>query len=250
MTSIVVISIKMECEDMGEKTSIDKLKTQVKGYSVKMITDGMLKKHKLGDALAEICDMNELEEDIRESNKIGLPVYGFFRGKKMWSCFLFEKIDIPKNELSPEPESGKDTLCIYRLRKAYVAPEVKELEDDMMEAAHSNLYQNAIDVFSDGKCDGIVWNDSIYVCKREKSTGLPIGIAIGVGLGIIYGMIFDNLALGIALGFCFGISFSMIFGTSTHKYVEHSMTENMDDNSADSDLQGAGVQEPDDVTDK
>ena len=52
-------------------------------------------------------------------------------------------------------------------------------------------------------------------------------------------MLFDNLALGISLGVCFGISFSMIWGTSTHRYAVHGMTdgsesedmENMEDGS-------------------
>lgn len=49
------------------------------------------------------------------------------------------------------------------------------------------------------------------MCKRDKTTGAPLGIIIGVALGIVYGMLFDNLALGISIGFCFGISFSMIW---------------------------------------
>lgn len=208
----------------------DKLKTQVKGYSVTPITERMLKKHKLGDAMAEVCDINELENELRESLKKGLPVYGFFRKKQMWSCFVFEKEEIARDLLTPEPESGKDVLSIYKLRKYYIHPEVEDLADDMMEVAHSNVYQNVIDVFGDGKSDGFFLRDKIYVCKRDKTTGAPLGIIIGVALGIVYGMLFDNLALGISIGFCFGISFSMIWGTSTHRYVQHGM---VDDNDTD-----------------
>lgn len=175
--------------------------------------------------MAAVCDIGELENEIMECLKSGLPVYGFFKGRLMWSCFFFDKIDISKSGLIPEPDIEKDTLCVYNLRKSYVAPDVKNLESDMLEVALSTVYQNVIDIFSDEKCDGIVWNNSVYVCKREKVTGIPQGIAIGIGLGIIYGMLFDNLALGISLGFCFGISFSMIFGTSTHKYTEYGMTD-------------------------
>lgn len=31
---------------------------------------------------------------------------------------------------------------------------MENLADDMMEVAHSNVYQNVIDVFGDGKSDG------------------------------------------------------------------------------------------------
>lgn len=141
-------------EGMIVSQPVDKLKTQVKGYSVTPITERMLKKHKLGDAMAEVCDINELENEIRESLKKGLPVYGFFRKKQMWSCFIFDKEDIARSELTPEPESGKDVLSIYKLRKYYIHPEVEDLADDMMEVAHSNVYQNVIDVFGDGKSDG------------------------------------------------------------------------------------------------
>lgn len=54
-------------EGMIVSQPVDKLKTQVKGYSVTMITERMLKKNKLGDVIAEICDMTELE---RESAKV------------------------------------------------------------------------------------------------------------------------------------------------------------------------------------
>ena len=232
-----------EIKSVGEPA--DKLKTQVKGYSVKVITESMLKKHKLGDAMAAVCDTKELEEKIRDSIKSGLPVYGFFREKKMWSCFLFDKVDIPRNELTPEPESGNDTLCIYRLRNSYVHPDAENVREDMAEVAHSNVYQSVLDVFGDGKTDGFMWKDRVYVCKREKSTGIPYGLVMGIALGIIYGMVFDNLALGISLGICFGISFSMIWGTSAHRYAAHGMTdgsesedmENVEDRTEASDVE-------------
>lgn len=205
--------------------SVNKLKTQVKGYSVTAITERTLKKNKLGDAMTAVCSKKELEEEIRENLKKGFPVYGFFRKKQMWGCFLFDKSDISRKELSPEPEGGKDTLCIYKLRKAYVHPDAESVYDDMMEVAHSNVYQSVLDVLGDGKTDGFMWKDRVYVCKREKSTGIPYGLAIGIALGVIYGMVFDNLALGISLGTCFGISFSMIWGTSAHSYVEHRMAD-------------------------
>lgn len=56
--------------------------------------------------------------------------------------------------MTPEPESGKDMLSIYKLRKYYIHPDVDNLTEDMMEAAHGNMYQNVIDVFGDGKSDG------------------------------------------------------------------------------------------------
>ena len=95
----------------------------------------------------------------------------------------------------------------------------------MAEVAHSNVYQSVLDVLGDGKTDGFMWKDRVYVCKREKSTGIPYGLVMGIALGVIYGMLFDNLALGISLGVCFGISFSMIWGTSTHRYAVHGMTD-------------------------
>ena len=228
---------------------VDKLKTQVKGYSVTMITEIMLKKNKLGDVIAEICDMTELEREIRQGLENGLPVYGFFRNKQMWSCFIFDKEDIARSELTPEPESGKDVLSIYKLRKYYIHPEVDNLTEDMMEAAHGNMYQKVIDVFGDDKSDGFLLKDKIYVCKRDKSTGAPFGILIGVALGIVYGMLFDNLALGISIGFCFGISFSMIWGTSTHRYVQHGMAGDTKSKDADSITDGAGSEDADGITD-
>lgn len=211
---------KMFKMPVGDNT-VDKLKTQVKGYSDIPITEKMLKKNKLGDVLTEVCDMGELEREVRDNLKNGLPVIGFFKGKQMWSCFLFEKTEIPKGEISPEPDTGKDTLGIYKLRKSYIHPEVEKLTDDMMEVAHSDVYQNVIDVFGDGKSDGFIWKDRIYVCRREKTTGIPYGLIMGIALGLIYGMLLDNLALGISLGACFGISFGMIWGTSTHRFAEH-----------------------------
>lgn len=215
---------KLFKEPVGDNT-VDKLKTQVKGYSDIPITEKMLKKNKLGDAMAAVCDMGELEREVRDNLENGLPVMGFFKGKQMWSCFLFEKIEIPKGEISPEPDTGKDTLGIYKLRKSYIHPEVEALADDMMEVAHSDVYQNVIDVFGDGKSDGFIWKDRIYVCRREKTTGIPYGLIMGIALGIIYGMLLDNIALGISLGVCFGISFGMIWGTSTHRFAEHEMNE-------------------------
>lgn len=227
-------------EGMIVSQPVDKLKTQVKGYSVTPITERMLKKHKLGDVIAEICDMIELEREIRQGLENGFPVYGFFRNKQMWSCFIFDKEDIARSELTPEPESGKDVLSIYKLRKYYIHPEVEDLADDMMEVAHSNVYQNVIDVFGDGKSDGFFLRDKIYVCKRDKTTGAPLGIIIGVALGIVYGMLFDNLALGISIGFCFGIIFSMIRGTSTHKYAEHGLADRAEAEDADNVIKGLG----------
>ena len=218
-------AIRSMFEIKDDGNSVNKLKTQVKGYSVTAITERMLKKNKLGDAMTAVCSKKELEEEIRESLEKGLPVYGFFRKKQMWSCFIFEKEEIARDSLTPEPESGKDMLSIYKLRKYYIHPDVDNLTEDMMEAAHGNVYQKVIDVFGDDKSDGFLLKDKIYVCKRDKSTGAPFGILIGVALGIVYGMMFDNLALGISIGFCFGISFSMIWGTSTHRYVQHGMAE-------------------------
>lgn len=71
--------------------NVDKLKTQVKGYSDIPITEKMLKKNKLGDVLTAVCDMGELEREVRDNLKNGLPVMGFFKGKQMWSCFFFLK---------------------------------------------------------------------------------------------------------------------------------------------------------------
>ena len=226
---------KLFKEPVGDNT-VDKLKTQVKGYSDIPITEKMMRKNKLGDAMAVVCDMGELEREVRDNLKNGLPVMGFFKGKQMWSCFIFEKIEIPKGEISPEPDTGKDTLGIYKLKKSYIHPEVEKLADDMMEVAHSDVYQNVIDVFGDGKSDGFIWKDRIYVCRREKTTGIPYGLIMGIALGIIYGMLFDNLALGISLGMCFGISFGMIWGTSTHSFVVHGLSEeNGDENHAKDD---------------
>lgn len=221
----VLETLKAMFEIKDDGNSVNKLKTQVKGYSVTAITERTLKKNKLGDVMTAVCSKKELEEEIRENLKKGFPVYGFFRKKQMWGCFLFDKSDISRKELSPEPEGDKDTLCIYKLRKSYVHPDAENLHEDMAEVAHSNVYQNVLDVFGDGKTDGFMWKDRVYVCKREKSTGIPYGLAIGIALGIIYGMLLDNLALGISLGVCFGISFGMIWGTSTHRYVQHGMAE-------------------------
>ena len=215
---------KLFKEPIGDNT-VDKLKTQVKGFSGIPITEKMLNKNKLGAAMAAVCDMGEIEREVQDNLKSGLPVMGFFKGKQMWSCFLFEKIEIPKGEISPEPDTGKDTLGIYKLRKSYIHPEVEKFADDMMEVAHSDVYQNVINVFGDGKSDGFIWKDRIYVCRREKTTGIPYGLIMGIALGLIYGMLFDNLALGISLGVCFGISFGMIWGTSTHRFAEHVMNE-------------------------
>lgn len=148
-----------------------------------------------------------------------------FEKKRCGAVFLFDKVNILRNELSPEPESGNDTLAIYKLRKSYVHPDAENVHEDMAEVAHSNVYQSVLDVLGDGKTDGFMWKDRVYVCKREKSTGIPYGLVMGIALGVIYGMLFDNLALGISLGVCFGISFSMIWGTSTHRYAVHGMTD-------------------------
>lgn len=221
-------AIRSMFEIKDDGNSVNKLKTQVKGYSVTAITERTLKKNKLGDVMTAVCSKKELEEEIRENLKLGLTVYGFFREKKMWSCFLFDKVNILRNELSPEPESGNDTLAIYKLRKSYVHPDAENVHEDMAEVAHSNVYQSVLDVLGDGKIDGFMWKDRVYVCKREKATGIPYGLVIGIALGVIYGMLFDNLALGISLGVCFGISFGMIWGTSTHSYVEHGMVDDDD----------------------
>lgn len=218
-------AIRSMFEIKDDGNSVNKLKTQVKGYSVTAITERTLKKNKLGDAMTAVCSKKELEEEIRENLKKGFPVYGFFRKKQMWGCFLFDKSDISRKELSPEPEGGNDTLTIYKLRKSYVHPDAENVHEDMAEVAHSNVYQSVLDVLGDGKTDGFMWKDRVYVCKREKSTGIPYGLVMGIALGVIYGMLFDNLALGISLGVCFGISFSMIWGTSTHRYAVHGMTD-------------------------
>ena len=75
-----------------------------------------MKKNKLGDVLTAVCDMGELEREVRDNLKNGLPVMGFFKGKQMWSCFLFEKTEIPKGKISPAYINSESHIFILRWR--------------------------------------------------------------------------------------------------------------------------------------
>ena len=66
-------AIRSMFEIKDDGNSVNKLKTQVKGYSVTAITERTLKKNKLGDAMTAVCSKKELEEEIRENLKKGFP---------------------------------------------------------------------------------------------------------------------------------------------------------------------------------
>ena len=70
--------------------------------------------------------------------------------------------------MSPEPESGNDTLAIYKLRKSYVHPDAENVHEDMAEVAHSNVYQSVLDVLGDGKMM-VLCGKTGYTCVRERS---------------------------------------------------------------------------------
>lgn len=85
-------AIRSMFEIKDDGNSVNKLKTQVKGYSVAAITERTLKKNKLGDVMTAVCSKKELEEEIRENLKLGLPVYGFFRERRCGVVFYLTRL--------------------------------------------------------------------------------------------------------------------------------------------------------------
>lgn len=211
-----------------EENELDKLKGTVKGYSVRLLTDKLLEKGFVGDNMSHIVDNSTLFNQIKECNASGLPVVGFFRKKKMFGCFIFEKIAIKKDSLEPIPDIDTDTLNIIRIKNCYVHEDAKNVEAEMLEVAHHDAYTVLTESMMNGsdknKFDGLTWNNLVYVVKKDKKNGGYLaGLPIGIALGIIYGMLFENLILGICiglcLGMCFGMSYGNIFGSTGYRLV-------------------------------
>lgn len=211
-----------------EENELDKLKGTVKGYSVRLLTDKLLEKGFVGDNMSHIVDNSTLFNQIKECNASGLPVVGFFRKKKMFGCFIFEKITIKKDSLEPIPDIDTDTLNIIRIKNCYVHEDAKNVEAEMLEVAHHDAYTVLTESMMDGsdknKFDGLTWNNLVYIVKKDKKNGGYLaGLPIGIALGIIYGMLFENLILGICiglcLGMCFGMSYGNIFGSTGYRLV-------------------------------
>ena len=211
-----------------EENELDKLKGAVKGYSVRLLTDKLLEKGFVGDNMSHIVDNSTLFNQIKECNASGLPVVGFFRKKKMFGCFIFEKITIKKDSLEPIPDIDTDTLNIIRIKNCYVHEDAKNVEAEMLEVAHHDAYTVLTESMMDGsdknKFDGLTWNNLVYIVKKDKKNGGYLaGLPIGIALGIIYGMLFENLILGICiglcLGMCFGMSYGNIFGSTGYRLV-------------------------------
>lgn len=211
-----------------EENELDKLKGTVKGYSVRLLTDKLLEKGFVGDNMSHIVDNSTLFNQIKECNASGLPVVGFFRKKKMFGCFIFEKATIKKDSLEPIPDIDTDTLNIIRIKNCYVHEDAKNVEAEMLEVAHHDAYTVLTESMMDGsdknKFDGLTWNNLVYIVKKDKKNGGYLaGLPIGIALGIIYGMLFENLILGICiglcLGMCFGMSYGNIFGSTGYRLV-------------------------------
>ena len=211
-----------------EENELDKLKGTVKGYSVRLLTDKLLEKGFVGDNMSHIVDNSTLFNQIKECNASGLPVVGFFRKKKMFGCFIFEKITIKKDSLEPIPDIDTDTLNIIRIKNCYVHEDAKNVEAEMLEVAHHDAYTVLTESMMNGsdknKFDGLTWNNLVYVVKKDKKNGGYLaGLPIGIALGIVYGMLFENLILGICiglcLGMCLGMSYGNIFGSTGYRLV-------------------------------
>ena len=112
-------AIRSMFEIKDDGNSVNKLKTQVKGYSVTAITERTLKKNKLGDVMTAVCSKKELEEEIREKVEETLKVCGLFPfrnwpvsalsfGQKKRVTIASVLVQDPELIILDEPTAGQD----------------------------------------------------------------------------------------------------------------------------------------------
>ena len=112
-------AIRSMFEIKDDGNSVNKLKTQVKGYSVTAITERTLKKNKLGDVMTAVCSKEELEEEIREKVEETLKVCGLFPfrnwpvsalsfGQKKRVTIASVLVQDPELIILDEPTAGQD----------------------------------------------------------------------------------------------------------------------------------------------
>lgn len=207
----------------------------VKGYDAQSVTIKKIEKGKLGNALSEIVDLEQLETEIKEAIETGCPVWGYFKKKQMWSCYIFEKVQIDKATIKPAPENGNDILNMFKLKHEYIHPEVEQYYDKMKAGIFTGIKETSLEegMHTDSKgtmADGFIWGNDTYVIKKTDKSGFPFGILYGLSIGICFGMAMDNIPIGICLGIAIGSGLSTAFSagelSKTIEPVEVSDGEN------------------------
>lgn len=188
----------------------------VKGYDMQSVTIKKIEKGKLGNALSEIVDLEQLESEIKEAIEADCPVWGYFKKKQMWSCYIFEKVQIDKSTIKPAPENGNDILNMFKLKHEYIHPEVEQYYDKMKASIFTGIKGTALegDLHTDSKeamPDGFIWGNDTYVIKKTGKNGFPFGILYGLSIGILFGIAMDNIPIGICFGIAIGSGLSTAF---------------------------------------
>lgn len=195
----------------------------VKGYEIQSITIKKIEKGKFGNALSDVVNMNQLEDEIREALKNNCPVWGYFKKKQMWSCYIFEKVQIAKDSVTPVPQTNKDNLTMYRIKHMYIHPDVEQYSVQMMQGIFSGIKEHVwFGIENENACDGFIINEKSYVYKRTSDMGIPIGLCF-MGLGLLLGLMMDNMGFGLCIGVGAGFSLSIAF--SSGKVSEVHITE-------------------------
>ncbi len=185
----------------------------VKGYDMQNLTVKKIEKGKLGNILSDVVDINQLEDEIREALKNNCPVWGYFKKKQMWSCYIFEKVQISKDSITPAPQTNKDNLIMYRIKHMYIHPDAEQYSGQMMQSVFSCIKEYVWFGIENGNaCDGFIIDEKSYVYKRTTNMGLPIGLCF-MCCGLLLGLMMNNIGLGLCIGIGAGFSLNMAFSS-------------------------------------
>ena len=191
-----------------------------KGYGIKVISKGMVKKAAFGEAIKAVTDITVLQEKMQKALDTGGRVYGLYYKKELKGYYIFSKEVLKKEQIEYDFEKSvfaffgnkKDEINVYRLIESYMLPACESMREGLEKDIKEELKENM--VFYEIKA--IVWNEEALVLEEKKGSGFGGigGMGIGLLFALSYGMLFDNLALGICLGMMWGVCFGTIFSSA------------------------------------
>ncbi|MDE5565177.1 MAG: hypothetical protein K2I93_08465, partial [Oscillospiraceae bacterium] len=172
----------------------------VKGYDLQSVSMKKLEKGKLGHALSAVTDMEVLAQEIRSAKERHLPVWGYFKKGQLWSCYLFETVQVEKSAVEPTPKTSRDVLNLCKIKHVYLHPDVEQYADEMMQGIFTSLKEHVLSspLKGDNSYDGFILNGKVHICRRIHG-GIPFGVLCLV-LCLLWGVTMDNMPLGLCIG--------------------------------------------------
>ena len=190
-----------------------------KGYGIKVISKGMVKKAAFGEAIKAVTDTTALQEKMQKALDTKGKVYGLYYKKDLMGYYIFTKETLKKEQIEYSfkesvfalSNNKKDEIEVYRLVESYMLPECEGMREGFENDIKTELKEYMVLY----EVKAVVWNGEALVLEEKKGSGFGGlgGIGIALLFGITYGMIFDNLALGICLGMMWGVCFGTIFSS-------------------------------------